>query len=155
MELRSPYDGDALSMNVVEPQDELGELIMCSKKDKIIGPRIDGTYGDYMNLMKQKHRDNGQIIEDGAEGDSVIVINSIDGAEHLKSKKTITSIISFSSIMFTSKWVQSKAVFSGSSRNILTWQQIQGTESAELMMPAVEHYLTSKQVLREKSTNQN
>ena len=98
-----------------------------------------GNFGDYLELMKNKHTQQGRNIN---ENEKMIVIDSFDGAEHLKSKKKITSIISFSSTMFTPNMLNKELVSKGSSLNILTWQQIRGVENLSVMLPSVnEHYI--------------
>ena len=125
--------------------------ISDDSSDGIVGAKIQGSYEDYMNIMKSKHEMKGRTMknDDGAE-DSAVVIDSIDGAEHLRSKKRITSVISFSSMMFTPKWIQEREVTAGSSLNILTWQQIRAKESWHTMIPAVEEYYRTKREFREK-----
>jgi hypothetical protein len=81
-----------------------------------------------------------------------MVLDSIDGAEHLKSKKSITSVISFSSTMFTPNWINTRSITAGSSLNILTWQQLSGQESLYRMIPAVEDYFNSKALLQNDIT---
>ena len=62
--------------------------------------------------------------------------------EHLKSKKKVTSLILFSSTMFTPNQMNKKQVTVGSSLNILTWQQIRWVENLSVMLPSVnDHYI--------------
>ena len=127
-------------------------LRRLSQQKELIGAKIDGGYAEYMNLMVNKHVDNGRRSIDGNDVGR-IVIDSIDGAEHRKSKSDITSIISFSSAMFVSDWIQAKEITAGSSLNILTWQQLRATETLHTMMPAVKDYFEEKKAYRESRTN--
>eukprot|EP00551_Chaetoceros_affinis_P016131 CAMPEP_0203712330 /NCGR_PEP_ID=MMETSP0091-20130426/69973_1 /ASSEMBLY_ACC=CAM_ASM_001089 /TAXON_ID=426623 /ORGANISM="Chaetoceros affinis, Strain CCMP159" /LENGTH=776 /DNA_ID=CAMNT_0050590301 /DNA_START=350 /DNA_END=2681 /DNA_ORIENTATION=- len=127
-------------------------LRRLSQQKELIGAKIDGGYAEYMNLMMKKHMDKGRMNIDGNDGGQ-IVIDSIDGAEHRKSKTDITSIISFSSMMFVSDMIQTKEVTAGSSLNILTWQQVRGTETLHTMMPAVKEYFEEKKAYREIRRN--
>ena len=107
---------------------------------------IKGKYKKWIELLEEKHKRFGRTIQ---KGEKVIVLDSIDGAEHIKSKKNITSIISFSTSILTAKWLNEREVTSGSSLNILTWQQVKGTESLYTMLPAVKDYFDAKKVLRD------
>lgn len=123
-------------------------LRAASRTNESVGAKISGGYKCYVELMEKKHRDMDRCIE---SSDDVVVIDSIDGAEHLKSKKSVTSVISFSSSMFVSNWINKKIVTAGSSLNVLTWQQLRGTESIHSMKPAVEEYFKTKKVQRDLS----
>ena len=106
--------------------------------DNIEGGKLKGDYGEYLQIMRNKHAERGTKI---ADNEQTIVIDSFDGAEHLKSKKKVTSLISFSSTMFTPNQMNKKQVTVGSSLNILTWQQIRGVENLSVMLPSVnDHY---------------
>ena len=100
-------------------------------------------------MMEKKHEKNGRRIQNDEQ---VMILDSFDGAEHLRSKKSISSVISFSSTMFCPSWINDKLITAGSSLNILTWQQIQGTETLYTMLPSVEEYYTSKKMLRNNSS---
>ena len=68
---------------------------------------------------------------------AIIIIDSFDGAQHRRTSKERTNIVSFSSQMLTLNSI--KAGYSTSaSRNILTWQQMIGTESYANLMPVLE-----------------
>ena len=120
-----------------------------SQQKELFAAKIDGGYDAVVSNMQRKHISRGRVVE-GGDGGNVVIIDSIDGAEHLKSKKDITSVISFSSTMYAPQWVQSKTVTGGSSLNILTWQQVRGTESLYTMMPAVGEYFETKRNFREE-----
>jgi hypothetical protein len=141
-----------ISVNNYSEEEELERVrrIASEAGDVMEGAIIKGGYGMYMKLMEDKHGNKGRIM---GRGDEMIVLDSIDGAEHLKSKKSVTSIISFSSSHFCSSWIQEGSVTAGSSLNILTWQQLRGTESLHTMMPAVKDYFSEKKVLRDLLVN--
>ena len=124
-------------------------LRKISQHKEVYAAKIDGGYDAVVNSMEKKHISRGRVVE-GGDGGNVVIIDSIDGAEHLKSKKDITSVISFSSTMYAPQWVQSKQITGGSSLNILTWQQVRGTENLHTMMPAVEEYFRTKRNFREE-----
>ena len=95
---------------------------------------MKGHFREYFVIMKNKHAERGRNIEDNEQ---TIVIDSFDGAEHLKLKKKVTSLISFSSTMFTPNMMNKNQVTVGSSLNILTWQQIHEVENVSVMLPSV------------------
>eukprot|EP00957_Ditylum_brightwellii_P117976 8998299-Ditylum_brightwellii.AAC.1 len=62
------------------------ELMITSRRNKdksAIATKFQGSYIDYMGMMMEKHKQYGCKIQDS---DDVIVINSADGPEYLKSK---------------------------------------------------------------------
>jgi len=85
---------------------------------------------------------------------SPLVIDSIDGAEHQKSKNKVTSVISFSTCIICPTSLKSGAVTAGSSKNILTWKQARGTESIQTMTPVLKGYLDSKLSLKNKAAEE-
>ena len=93
--------------------------------DDINAARIDGCYDDYVVMMVKKHKD-GNIDLKG----SVIVVDSYDGAEHHKRRNTKSSIVSFSSQMFSTSTLKSGKTTPTHSFNILTWQKMEGSECA-------------------------
>jgi hypothetical protein len=89
----------ALSLSARMPSDwkfsEDEACIIVSKRkvcESVQVARLSGEYKDYMGMMVEKHKLYGRDIKDG---DGIIVIDSFDGAEHLKTKKKVTSVISF------------------------------------------------------------
>ena len=143
---------DMNEMNAYPEEYQLELLLRTFSAEKtLVGAKIDGDYSDYVKMMVEKHQRKGRVLDD--DGSGAIIIDSIDGAEHLRSKTKITSVISFSSSLFDPKWIQSKEVTAGSSLNILTWQQVRGTETIASMLPAVEDYFASKKLLRESENN--
>ena len=135
-------------------QEELESVLRSTSEAgaTLEGARIDGGYGKYVSLMVETNVKKGRDI---GEGEDIIVIDSIDGAEHLKSKKKITSVISFSSSLFSSAWIQEGSLTAGTSVNILTWQQLRGTESLQTMIPSVHDYFKQKYQLRIKEKNRD
>ena len=113
------------SLIVISEEQELENALRASSQSTSIkGAKIDGGYNKYLDLLETKHDKEGRLFD---IAEKVLVIDSIDGAEHLRSKKNITSVISFSSTMITPSWIHSKEVTPGSSLNIITWMQLQGS----------------------------
>ena len=83
--------------------------------------------------------------------DNILIIDSIDGVEHHRSKKSITTIVSYSVNMVTPTLINAKVTTAGSSLNILTFQQMVGKESPSTVLPSVASYLKEKQELEKKS----
>ena len=142
---------DMDEMNCVLDEYKL-ELVLrqIAVQEKLDAAKIDGVYETYVKQLEYKHVNEGRKIEENA-----IVIDSFDGAEHVRSKKMITSVISFSSSLLCSSWINSRSVSAGSSLNILTWQQMKGSKSIYTMIPALETYDTSKKVLRQQRGSRN
>ena len=115
------------------------------KEGTVEGSLITGTYETYVQLIEKKHKDKGRPI---GTMTSPLVIDSIDGAEHQKSKNKVTSVISFSTCIICPTSLKSGAVTAGSSKNILTWKQARGTESIQTMTPVLKGYLDSKLSLK-------
>ena len=115
--------GSAQSMS---EEAELERALVESSKDKLkmLGSKISGGYSKHIDLMMTKHNNKGR---EKKPDELFIVLDSFDGAEYVRSKKKITSIISFSSSINCGSWIESHAVTAGSSKNILTWQQLVGT----------------------------
>lgn len=97
-DVRSLINNDSNSARVLpiveqsEPVIPCGELedmdlvlhSLSQPTEVLDGAKIDGQYDDYMNLLKDKHARDGRSIGDD---EHVLVLDSIDGAEHLRSKK--------------------------------------------------------------------
>ena len=142
---------DMDEMNRVPEEYELEMLVRrLANEEQLDAAKIDGDYQRYIELLEKKHVEQGRKIEG-----NVAVIDSFDGAEHLRSKKSITSVISFSTSLLCPSWINSRTVTAGSSLNLLTWQQMRGTETIYTMKPAVESYYASKKVLREQAESRN
>ena len=109
--------------------------------------KIHGKYDDYLEMLKAKHSRLGRELD----GD-IIVLDSYDGAEHRWTLKKKTSIISFSSQLFTPAIVNS-GLSAAESVNILTWQQMIGDEKVCNLFPALEEIYERKKVLRKENPN--
>ena len=102
--------------------------------------------------MAQKHLDCGRNIK---PSNNIIVIDSFDGAEHSKSNKKRTSLISFSSQMLTPSMINLGQLTCGSRLNIFTWKQLNGTENYHNMIPAVSEYFRAKSLLYSNESQTN
>ena len=78
-------------------------------------------------------------------------MNYFDGAEAIKSKDNKSSVISFSSQIFSTNQIQEKKVAAGSSFNILTWLQVIGKEKIDLLKIVGSDYLTARKKIVEGS----
>ena len=156
---RPPISGFDLKVNVSSTQtpatpqalteDQELEVMLRQTShsgDTFHAARIDGGYGTYLDLMEVNHSYCGRMIDNNSQ---VIVIDSIDGAEHTRSNKKTSSIISFSSTLMDPKWINQKSITAGSSLNILTWQQVKGVENYEIMMKSTAEYYEQKKIIRE------
>ena len=101
----------------IENEEDLIHMITTKEEKVIDAARIDGTYEDYVKLMEVTDVKKERVVR---QEDHLLVIDSIDVAEHLKSKKVITSVISFSFSLLTPRWLNAGKVFSGPSLNILS-----------------------------------
>lgn len=120
------------------------DLIESTKEKEIPVAKIDGVYEDYLLLMAKQHVDKGRSLKG-----SVVVLDSYDGAQHKKTDKETTSIISFSSKLLTAASVK-EGCGAGTSLSILTWQQMKGDEKVEYVIPAVLDIFKNKKVMREE-----
>ena len=143
-------DTDPIQVKTNEDETELQvALRRCSTEQVTMDATIiSGKYNKWIELLEEKHKKSGRILK---PDEKVIVLDSIDGAEHLRSRKKITSVISFSTSILTAKWLNKKEVSAGSSLNILTWQQMRGSESLYTIMPAVKDYFESRKLVRDDS----
>ena len=74
-----------------------------SASSKVVGAKLDETFEDYFEVMIQKHKTNKVPIQNGED---IIILNSFDGAEALRPKDNINTLISFSSSLFTPRLTQ-------------------------------------------------
>ena len=135
-------------------EDDILQHVASASQEKagtVEGSLIKGTYETYVQLIEKKHKDKGRPI---GTMTSPLVIDSIDGAEHQKSKNKVTSVISFSTCIICPTSLKSGAVTAGSSKNILTWKQARGTESIQTMTPVLKGYLDSKLSLKNKAVEE-
>ena len=75
---------------------------------------------------------------------NIIIIDSYDGAENRKTQRDKTNIMFFRSKLLLQDELQFVKV--GESFNILTWQQMEGTENAKNLLPLLgETYKKNQQ----------
>ena len=129
-----------------------------SSKIRIYGAKIKGSLVDYINIML-KSKVNLKVPKDAdrascskpvftaKNGEDLIVLSSFDGAESFRSSKNVDSVVTFSSQIFTSKAIQERAVYAGSSMNILTWFQYLGKEDWNSMSPILNSYFIERKRL--------
>ena len=67
-------------------------ILAGSKNKNIEGTEINVGYRKFLDLLEKKHTVNGRSID---PNDTVFVLESFDGAEHLKTKKKISSVVFF------------------------------------------------------------
>ncbi len=79
------------------------------------------------------------------------MLNSFDGAEALRTKTKITSVISYSSSIITPSLIQTKQIKAGSSFSILTWMQIIGKEDLSTMKHSLNTYFDKRRKYTEGS----
>ena len=125
---------------------------ISNNQEKVSGSMLNGGYSKYIELIETKHKSHGRHINTNEE---TIILDSFDGAEHLKSSKKITSVISFSTTLYSPSWIRNEIISAGSSLNILTWQQLVGTESSSLILPAVKPYFNQRYLLSQKPSKQS
>ena len=113
-------------------EDCLTELKVSRSTDSFEGAKIAGTYNDYMKLMVKTHKEKGRTLDRG----KIMVLDSYDGAEHSRTEKTNTNVVSFSSKIVSSGTIKS-GLTTGKSMDILTWQQIKCDEKLSTMLPAL------------------
>ena len=130
----SSFIGQDISMT-----DCLDQLKLARSKDEVQGARIKGNFEDYTKLMIADHEKKGRNIGNG----KIIVVDSYDGAEHLKTDKKKTSVISFSSKML-SETIICSGNSAGKSFDILTWQQMKCDEKPSTMFPILEDVFKQK-----------
>ena len=65
--------------------------------------------------------------------DDIIIINSFDGAEAFRTKNNVSSVLSLSSSLMTSRMIKHEKIKVGESFNICTWMQVMGKESYKLV----------------------
>ena len=91
-----------------------------------IGAKLEGMIGASVDALVSKFNKKDKTkINDKAE---IILLSSFDGAEALKTKKKMISVISFSTSLLTTWHIQNKICKAGQSCNILTWMQVVGKE---------------------------
>ena len=133
------------------------------------GSRIVGGYTKVVDLMLEKH---GRMKNSGGGSSSkMIIIDSFDGAqtsnqvrneidstvvvpnENTSKSKSVTNVISYSSILHSPCLINSEDCKAGSSKNIITWQQMNGKESSERVLKSVRPHYSSKRKFMETNGN--
>ena len=114
--------------------------------NEVFGSKLEGGMEDWIEAMLKKFDCKRYTVEDG---DDLILINSFDGAEAIKTEKELKSVISFSSQILTPRLIQSGTLQAGSSFNILTWMQLIGKEELKVLRPCMSEYLSIRRELVE------
>ena len=160
---RPPISGFELKINAgstcpdtlqgLTEHEELETMLRVTSNsgDSFHAARIDGDYGTYLKLLEDNHQKYEREVDPESQ---VLVIDSIDGAEHTRSNKKTSSIISYSTTLMAPEWINSKRVTAGSSLNILTWQQVKAVENSETMMLSTSDYYQQKKKIREEEDNE-
>ena len=110
--------------------------------------RLQGTYETYVKYLTDRHEKKGF----SPSTEKLVVLDSHDGAEHGKTNKDITSVVSFSSKVLSKKSLAS-GYGGGTSLDILTWQQMRGAEKPCNMFPAVNDYMLEKYEMRNRMSD--
>ena len=127
---------DAFEMFGSTPQFSIEEMDLQEGKQVMIGAKLDGSFEDYLNLMKKKHISKCIPMSDSED---VVVISSFDGAKGLEGDKNVSNVISFSSSLFTPRMIQDRRIKAGESFNILTWLQVIGKETFDVTDSSLRH----------------
>ena len=151
----SVYTTSVLNNNTpnISEEEELESVLrqISNSGDTFHAARIEGGYSKYIDILEENHSRHEREIDSNS---NVLVIDSIDGAEHTKSNKKSTSIISFSSTLMSPEWINSKTVTAGSSLNILTWQQVKAVEKYNIMMASTSNYFEQKKTVRDQTDDE-
>ena len=133
----------------ISVEEAMKKIEQSNFEKRIDGALIDGTVEDYVMVLAQRcHK-----LTVPMKG-NLLLLNSYDGAEHEKTEKKRTNVISFSSKLFGASTV-GKGSTGGTSRNILTWQQIKGEEKKEVLFPALQnHYQTMREMEQNLTVNE-
>ena len=100
--------------NTVTVEEAIEKIKESQPAKPVPGARIDGEFEDYVMMLGQRYHKRKVTMKG-----NLMILNSYDGAEHLKTEKTRTSIISFSSKLIGASIIKC-GVTAGGSRNILT-----------------------------------
>ena len=124
------------------------QIKLARSTDKIQGARIKGSFEDYVKLMIADHEKKGRKFGSG----KIVVFDSYDGAEHSKTDKKKTSVISFSSKMLSQATIRD-GNSAGKSFDILTWQQMKCDEKASTMFPICERVFKERREIERTGTH--
>ena len=122
-------------------------MSQTDRSEKMLGARIDGDYERYVKMLQGKHERDGRSVGDV---DAPFVVDSIDGAEHLRSKKSITSVISFSSSLLCGAWINQQTVSAGSSLNVLNGNSFVGKNLLQQCFHQLSNILKRRTVFAKK-----
>ena len=75
------HDGVALEVANLDEEEALLKTAEVSTGENLQGGKIKGNYSDYLSWMVDKHKIKKRSFK---EGEKEIIIDSIDGAEHIK-----------------------------------------------------------------------
>jgi hypothetical protein len=128
---------------VIPDEDDAAKAEGLRDDNKIVGAKLVGSYESVIKLLIQKAKDDNIPLT----GD-LLVIDSFDGAEHLKTKKKKISFVSFST-QITCKSAIESGRSTSASFGILTWMQIQGDEKRETLFPVLMSLYEEKEKLRQ------
>ena len=140
------FVGEGESNRSIELSDAF-ELLVNNSNSNIKVCKIENSYDDYIMIMINKLDNMNKLVESNnkiIDADShIIVIDSYDGAQHRRTQKDRTNIVSFSSQMITLQSI--KAGYSTAvSKNILTWQQMIGAETYANLIPVLDSVYNRK-----------
>ena len=135
------------SQNRFEDTDAALQLFSHRDDLRIIGSKLSGGMQQWIDVMVQKYIDNG-IMKVGDEvNEDLILINSFDGAESIRTEKELKGVISFSSQIYVPSAVNSQRLAVGSSFNILTWMQVIAKEALEVIQPCMKRFLEERKAI--------
>ena len=83
--------------------------------------------------------------------EDVVIIDSYNGAIHVKTDAGNTNIISYNTSMFTSNGMNLKTTTAASSFNIMTFQQMMCEEKSSNVTPSVKSIYEDKKQLWKKT----
>eukprot|EP00957_Ditylum_brightwellii_P201515 15326030-Ditylum_brightwellii.AAC.1 len=109
---RPPVEGFSIQPTIVGGEKVSGEFLAA---------RVSGSFGDYVDIMSgniSKHYSNHN--KEGYNNEYVAIIDSYDGAQHLETENGATSVLSFSSTVFSEATING-GMSTSSPSNILTW----------------------------------
>ena len=109
--------------------------VVKDSKTQIMACRIEGLYDDYVGMLVNKTKK--RMTEGDSLGGRAMILDSYDGAEHRKTQSKKVSIVSFSSQLISKNSIR-LGMSPASSHNILTWQQMIGSETSQNLFPVLE-----------------
>ena len=120
--------------------------------EQVMGAKLDLSYEKVIKHLIETNDSHKSLSQSQTE--KMIVIDSFDGAEHVKSKKDVTSVISFNTTALSRKLLtdnKSKTTTTSSS-NIITWQQVMSQEKLPVLIGSLkDHYKEKAQLVSNHS----